>query len=98
MFGDNINSAGMSFIERLSSFRGSHVLRKVIFGTTNNVPSGSQAHEPELTALNAEWLISIPAKDLVKNQSMRDTIVRSPKQGRQIKQAVMGLLPKMCSR
>ena len=39
-FGDNINSAVLSFIERLSSFRGSKCTKTighVIFGTSNSV-------------------------------------------------------------
>ena len=39
-FGDNINSAVLSFIERLSSFRGSNCTKTighVIFGTSNSV-------------------------------------------------------------
>ena len=38
--GDNINSAVFSFIERLSSFRGSQcikTIRNIIFGTSNSV-------------------------------------------------------------
>ena len=36
--GDNINSAILSFIERLSSFRGSQCpIGKIIFGTSNSV-------------------------------------------------------------
>ena len=39
-FGDNINSAVLSFIERLSSFRGSKCTKtigNVIFGTSNSI-------------------------------------------------------------
>ena len=35
--GDTINSAVLSFIERLSSFRGSKTIGHVIFGTSNSV-------------------------------------------------------------